>query len=140
MDFTLGEDRQALVDVLGRMLRERYSIDRRRSASRQAPGHDSETWAQLAELGAIGALFSEARGGFGGSPFDVIAVFETLGHALVGEPALPVLMAGSVVPADAVETIIAGASIVVPAFYEPQSRYDWQDVEPVRSRAATAGV
>ena len=128
MDFTLGEDRQALVDILGRSLRERYGIERRRAAAREAPGHDRETWRQLAEIGAVGALFDEARGGYGGSPFDVIAVFETIGHALVGEPLLPVLMAGSVLPTAILGQVIAGDRIVAVALYEQQARYDWTDV------------
>ena len=134
MDFTLGEDRQALVDVLSRSLRERYSIARRRAAAKDAPGHDRETWGQLAEIGAIGALFDEARGGFGGSPFDVVAVFETLGNALVGEPMLATLMAGSVLPTDTLEGVIAGETISTIALYEPQSRYDWTDVQTRATR------
>lgn len=134
MDFTLGDDRQALVDVLGRMLRERYSVERRKTAAREAPGHDPQTWAQLVELGAIGVLFPEESGGFGGSAFDVMAVFETLGQALVGEPVLPVLMAGSVLPERELEGILAGSAIVVPAFYEPQGRYDWGNVQTLASR------
>lgn len=128
MDFTLGDDRQALVDVLGRSLRERYGIERRRAAAREAPGHDRDTWRQLAELGAIGALFDADRGGFGGAPFDVTAVFETTGHALLGEPLLPVLMAGQALPDATLEAVIAGERVVGIALYEPQSRYDWRNV------------
>ena len=131
MDFTLGEDRQALVDVLGRLLRERYSIDLRTKATRETASHDAATWRQLADVGAIGALFAPEQGGFGGSPFDVIAVFETLGQSLVAEPVLPVLMAGTVLARGAPEllpAIVAGDRIVSVAFHEPHSRYDVSDV------------
>lgn len=139
MDFTLGEDRQALVDVLGRFLRERYTIALRRDAAREAPGHDRATWSQLAEIGAIGALFSPDHGGFGGSPFDVTAVFEALGSALVAEPVLPVLMAGNVLAQtrpDVLEAVIAGERIVAIALYEAQARYDWRTIA---TRAARDG-
>jgi alkylation response protein AidB-like acyl-CoA dehydrogenase len=49
---------------------------------------------QFAELGAIGALFPEAEGGFGGAGFDVAVVFEALGRGLVVEPFLGALVVG----------------------------------------------
>ena len=128
MDFTLSDDRQALVDVMSRFLRDRYSVAKRRSAATDAPGHDKQIWAQLAEIGVIGALFNPERGGFGGSPFDVLAVFECLGQSLVGEPMLSALMAGSVLPDALLERLISGEQIIGVALFEPQSRYDWRDV------------
>ena len=136
MDFSLGDDRQALVDVLRRFLRERYSLDIRSRTTREQTSHDRETWRGLADIGAIGALFAPELGGFGGSPFDVAAVFETLGRSLVSEPVLPVLMAGTVLARSApslMPDIIAGDRIIAVGFYEPQSRYDAHDV---RTRAA----
>ena len=127
MDFTLSDDRQALVDVLGRFIRERYTLALRHKASQDAPGHDQATWQQLAEIGVIGALFDEEFGGFAGSPYDLIAIFETLGHGLVSEPVMPVLMAGTILEQarpDLLEDIIAGQSIVVPALFEAGGRYD----------------
>ena len=56
-----------------------------RSADR-TKGWSAEHWAALAELGIPAALFDEAAGGFGGTGFDVGAVFEQLGRALVVEP------------------------------------------------------
>ena len=49
---------------------------------------------RFAELGAIGALFPEADGGFGGAGFDVAVVFEALGSGLVVEPFLGALVVG----------------------------------------------
>ena len=127
MDFTLSEDQQSLVDVLARFSRERYGIAKRTAAAGAESGHDVATWAQLAELGVIGMLFSPEVGGYGGNAFDIMAVFETLGHGLVGEPVLPALLAGTVLAAagsDALDRLIDGSAIAVPAFYEPTSRYD----------------
>ncbi|MEC9433255.1 MAG: acyl-CoA dehydrogenase family protein [Pseudomonadota bacterium] len=139
MDFTLGEDRQALVDTLTRFLRDRRGLEARRAAAGAAPWHDRETWAGLAELGAIGALFPEEAGGFGGDPFDVTAVFETLGAALAAEPMLPALMAGTVfalAAPDRLEGLIAGGRLTTVAFHEPHARYDVSDVRATAVRTA----
>lgn len=127
MDFTLSDDRQALVDVLSRFIRERYNLTLRRTASQDAPGHDQGTWQQLAEIGVIGALFDPDVGGFAGNPYDLIAIFETLGHGLVAEPVMPVLMAGTILEKarpDLLEDVISGEKIVVPALFEAAGRYD----------------
>jgi alkylation response protein AidB-like acyl-CoA dehydrogenase len=122
VDFTLSDDRRMLVDTLDRFLRDRYSIDHRRKAAAGAPGHDPATWAALAELGAIGALFTERQGGLGGDPFDVIAVFEAAGTALLGEPLLPVLMSGRVLAeagSPQLDKVLSGETIITFAHDEP---------------------
>lgn len=137
MDFSLGEDRQALVDVVSRLARERYSIALRSRAAEAAPGHDPAFWKALAELGTIGALFPAEHGGFGGSAFDIMATFETLGHALVGEPVLAALMAGTVlthVEGASLDDLIAGTQKLAVAFYEPGGRYDSAVAETTAQR------
>ena len=135
MDFTLGDERQALVDSLGRLLRERHTVSRRTKAAQTDRGHDPEMWRYLSDIGAVGAMFAPEKGGFGGGAFDVTAVFETLGRSLVAEPVLPVLMAGTILSdwaPEEIEAIVAGSRIVAVGLYEPQSRYD---PEEVRTRA-----
>jgi alkylation response protein AidB-like acyl-CoA dehydrogenase len=56
-------------------------------------------------------------------------VFECLGHGLAGEPMLAALMAGGLLPPDELAPVIAGERVVGVGFWEPQSRYDWRDVE-----------
>ncbi len=141
MDFTLSDDRQALVDVLSRFIRERYSLSLRRNASQDAPGHDSGTWQQLAEIGVIGALFDPEVGGYAGTPYDLIAIFETLGHGLVAEPVMPVLMAGTILAEtrpDLLEDVISGEAIVVPALFEAAGRYDHTIVQTRAAKSGTA--
>src|ERR1700761_1967095 len=94
MDFHHSEDRQMLADTLGRYLQQRYPIDARNRISASDEGWSREHWAALAELGVVGALFGEEAGGFGGTGFDIAAVFEQFGKALVVEPFLGTLMAG----------------------------------------------
>jgi len=118
MDFNHTEERRMLADSLRRTL---------------ARGAD---WATLAELGVLGALFSEAEGGFGGAGFDIAVVFEELGRAGCTEPVLEAGLAGGLLAdvgrGDLVETIIAGDLKVTLGWQEPGLRYD---LGPLSTRA-----
>lgn len=94
MNFEHTEDRRMLADSLNRFIAEQYAFDKRDRIAKSAHGFSPEIWQQFAELGVIGALFSEADGGFGGAGFDVAVVFESLGRGLVVEPLLGAVMAG----------------------------------------------
>ena len=94
MDFSLGEDRQMLVDTLGRFLAGNFDWKTRETVIETAEGWSRPVWAQLAELGVIGALFDEASGGFGGSAFDIGVVFAEVGKVLAVGPFLGTLLAG----------------------------------------------
>ena len=133
MDFHHSEDRQMLADTLGRYLQQRYPIDVRNAISGSDEGWSREHWAALAELGIVGALFGEEAGGFGGTGFDIAAVFEQLGKSLVVEPFLGALLAGrALAKAGGQEAligeVIAGTTLVAFAHEEPQSRYDLAEV------------
>ncbi|MBS0365342.1 MAG: acyl-CoA dehydrogenase family protein [Proteobacteria bacterium] len=143
MDFTHPEDRQMLADALGRYLQQRYTIDTRHRISQSQSGWSQEQWAGFAQLGAIGALFDEAAGGFGGGGFDVAVVFEQLGKALVVEPFLGTLMAGRILVRAGgqqalLEETIAGSQVLAFAHQEPQARYDLADIA-ARARPAADG-
>ncbi len=94
MNFEHTDDRRMLADTLVRALRDGYAIDTRNAGAYGEAGYDPAVWTQLNELGIVSALFDEAAGGFGGSGFDIMVVFEALGRALVVEPFLGALMAG----------------------------------------------
>ena len=94
MNFDHTDDRRMLADTLVRALRDGYPIDTRNAGAYSDAGYDPAVWQQLTELGIVSALFDEAAGGFGGSGFDIMVVFEALGRALVVEPFLGALMAG----------------------------------------------
>ncbi|PTQ62454.1 alkylation response protein AidB-like acyl-CoA dehydrogenase [Sphingomonas aurantiaca] len=94
MNFDHTDDRRMLADTLVRALRDGYPIDTRNAGAYSDVGYDPAVWQQLTELGIVSALFDEAAGGFGGSGFDIMVVFEALGRALVVEPFLGALMAG----------------------------------------------
>ena len=110
MDFNHTEERRMLADSL------------RRSLERGAD------WAALAELGVLGALFTEDEGGFGGQGFDIAVVFEELGRAGSEAPVLEAGLAGGLLAdcgrTDLVERIIGGEMKVALAHAEPGMRYD----------------
>ncbi|MEM9966752.1 MAG: acyl-CoA dehydrogenase [Pseudomonadota bacterium] len=137
MNFDLTEERQMLQDTLRRFLRENYDTATRNSILNSDSGWYSEIWAQLAELGVIGALFTEEQGGFGGRGFDIAVVFEELGRAGVVEPFLDTaVLAGGLVAdlgegdqKNLVEQVISGSCQMAFAHGEPSSRYDLNRVQ-----------
>jgi alkylation response protein AidB-like acyl-CoA dehydrogenase len=115
MNFEHTDDRRMLADTLARALRDGYPIETRNAGAYGETGYDPAVWAQLSELGIVAALFDEAAGGFGGSGFDIIVVFEALGRALAVEPFLGALMAGRALAAagghdEALAGIVSGVT------------------------------
>jgi len=137
MNFELTEERQMLQDTLRRYLREKYDTATRNKIIESDTGYSAAIWAELAELGVIGALFTEEQGGFGGKGFDLTTVFEELGRAGVVEPFLDTAVLAGGLIADLgnddqqahVEEIIAGSLQLAFAHGEPTSRYDLNRVQ-----------
>lgn len=147
MNFTHTEDRRMLADSLNRFVAEQYGIEQRNHLAYGAEGHSPALYAQFAELGAIGALFPEAVGGFGGSGFDISVVFEALGRGLVAEPLLGALVVGQALIAAGTEAqmrqlddIIAGSAIAALVHDEPGSHYELNKVTTTAVRTATGWV
>lgn len=146
MDFEPSDDQRMLADSLQRFLRERYPFAERQRISASPAGADAQVWRQLAEIGALGALFGEADGGYGGSGFDVALVFEALGRSLVVEPLCGALMAGQALaacgarqaPAE-LEALIRGERIVLLALEEGDTGAEPARVG-LRAQAGPAGT
>jgi alkylation response protein AidB-like acyl-CoA dehydrogenase len=137
MNFDLTEERQMLQDTLRRYLSDRYSTEVRNGIVDSDAGMSADIWAELAELGVIGALFSEEQGGFGGAGFDISVVFEELGRAGVVEPFLDTaVLGGGLIAAlgdaaqqEMIEEIIGGSLHLAFAHGEPAARFDLSHVE-----------
>lgn len=134
MDFTHPEQRQMLADTIQRYLFDRYPLEIRHRIAESDEGWSRTQWAAMAELGILGALFSEKSGGFGGSGFDIAITFEQLGRALVVEPFLGMLMAGRALEiaggqSDLICKVLEGESILAFAPYEFAGRYDLGNVQ-----------
>ena len=147
MNFTHTEDRRMLADSLNRFVSEQYGIEHRNQLAYGAEGHSPALYAQFADLGAIGALFPEEVGGFGGSGFDISVVFESLGRGLVAEPLLGALVVGQALIAagtesqkQKLEAIVAGTAMAALAHDEPGSHYELNNVGATAAKTATGWV
>ena len=143
MNFEHTEDRRMLADSLNRFIAEQYGFEARNRIAQSKEGFSPAIWRQFAELGVIGALFSEADGGFGGAGFDLAVVFEALGRGLVVEPLLGAVMAGEAISAAGNEAqktkladIVSGATLAAFAHDEPESHYE---LSRVQTRAERSG-
>lgn len=138
MDFSQTEERQMLQDTLTRWLAENYDAAQRLKHAYDAPFHDVNAWAALCELGMLQALVGEDAGGFGGTGFDLMAVFEPLGHANCPEPVLGALMAARLLEAAGadLEPLLSGARRYAVAIGEPDAPYS---LDHLTARAAAQG-
>jgi alkylation response protein AidB-like acyl-CoA dehydrogenase len=144
MNFEHTEDRRMLADTLNRFIGEQMGIEARHTAAASPLGYSAEAWRGLAEIGALGALFPEADGGFGGEGFDVAVVFEALGRGLVIEPCLGTLVVGRAIAAagtDAQKHHLAGLTdggmIAAMAFDEMGAHHELAHVATTATRTAT---
>ncbi|MEG0142198.1 MAG: acyl-CoA dehydrogenase, partial [Comamonas sp.] len=126
---------------------EQYGIEHRNQLAYGAEGHSPALYAQFADLGAIGALFPEEEGGFGGSGFDISVVFESLGRGLVAEPLLGALVVGQALISAGIESqkqkleaIVAGTVMAALAHDEPGSHYELNNVSATAAKTATGWV
>ncbi|MEM6462876.1 MAG: acyl-CoA dehydrogenase family protein [Pseudomonadota bacterium] len=137
MDFNHTEDRVMLKDMVSRFLADNYPLEERHKAAESSEGFSREKWQAFAELGLIGALFSEEHGGFGGAGFDISVLFEELGRGLAVEPFLASAVLGGGALAQLgdqeqtklIADVIAGDKLLALAHGEPDSRYDYSHVE-----------
>lgn len=147
MDFTLTEERSMLREMLGRFLAESYEHEMRQKLLASGQSHSAETFASLAELGILGALFREAQGGFGGEGFDIAVVFEELGRVGSIEPILGnAVLAGHLLATlgqgaqdEMIGSVISGETVLAFAHAEAGSRFDLSHVQ-VKADTAAGGI
>ena len=144
MNFEHTEDRRMLADTLNRFIGEQMDIEARHRASASPLGHSAEAWRGLTEIGAMGALFPESDGGFGGDGFDVAVVFEALGRGLVIEPMLGTLVVGRALAAAGqaahqahLTRLIEGGVTAAMALDEANAHHELAHVATTALRTAT---
>jgi alkylation response protein AidB-like acyl-CoA dehydrogenase len=148
MDFNHNEDRRMLENTLSRYVREQYDFETRMKIAGEDENYSAAKWAELAELGIIGALFTEEDGGFGGKGFDLMVVFEQLGRGIVVEPFLGTAILGGGLVADLgndtqkamLDDVIAGGKMLAFAHGEPTSRYSLSDVTTTATKSGDGWV
>ena len=147
MNFEHSEDRRMLADSLNRFVSEQFTTEQRNTVAYGAAGHSPQLYAQLADIGAIGALFPESAGGLGGAGFDISLVFECLGRGLLTEPLLGALLVGQglVLAGNAAQQallpdIIEGKLLAAFAHDEPGSHYERSNVSTQADKSTNGWV
>ena len=147
MNFEHSEDRRMLADSLNRFVSEQFTTEQRNTVAYGAAGHSPQLYAQLADIGAIGALFPESAGGLGGAGFDISLVFECLGRGLLTEPLLGALLVGQglVLAGNAAQQallpdIIDGKLLAAFAHDEPGSHYERSNVSTQADKSTNGWV
>ena len=143
MDFNLSKEQELLRDGLTKFLSTRYDLEKSRSAAKTGAGWQPEIWRAFAdELGILGATLPEDAGGIGGGPVELMVITEALGHALVVEPYVDVVVvaggllqrAGGEYAASLLEKVVEGTAIVALAAGEPDTGDHWQTVATTAER------
>jgi alkylation response protein AidB-like acyl-CoA dehydrogenase len=95
MNFGLSEEQRLLDASVRRFLAERLPLARVRELRDDEQAFDGAAWKELAALGVVGCLVSEAHGGAGLGVLDAAVIATALGH---GAAPLPFLSSAVVAP------------------------------------------
>ncbi len=93
-------------------------LKRVRSLRFTEPGFDRTIWREMCDMGWLGLLAPEDRGGSGLGVQEFCALTEELGAALIPEPLIPAAMAALLLPADQLAEAMTGERIILPAWQE----------------------
>jgi pimeloyl-CoA dehydrogenase small subunit len=137
MDFDLSAEQELLRDNVARLMKDRYGFEARKTYQATPQGWSEALWRDYAEMGLLGAPFSEADGGFGGGAVETMIVMQEFGKALALEPYLQtVVLCGALLKlgasaerrAELIGAIAAGDLRLSFAHAEKQSGFDLGDV------------
>ena len=144
MDFSFTEEQNLLRNSVQKFLQNSYDFETRRKVARSETGWRKEIYAQLAEMGLLGATIPEDFGGLGGSAVESMIISEEFGKALVIEPYLQnaVIAAGflkaggsNAQKEELLPAIAGGESIFAFAYAEPQGRYNLADLKTTATKS-----
>ena len=137
MDFELSGEQQMLRDNVARLMKDRCGFEARKGYQASPHGWSDALWGEYADMGLLGAPFSEDDGGFGGGAVETMIVMEEFGKALALEPYLQtVVLCGALIKhgaspekrAELIGKIATGELRLSFAHTERQSGYDLNDV------------
>ncbi|QFG24532.1 acyl-CoA dehydrogenase family protein [Actinomadura sp. WMMB 499] len=92
MDFTLGEELEAVRDLARRILTDHATPERLRAA--EETGVDEALWKELAAAGLLGVALPESAGGAGLGLSGLCVLLEEQGRTVAPVPLWPALVAG----------------------------------------------
>jgi len=138
MNFDLSEEQELFTSTVERFTAP-IDVEARHRLRGLETGYSPARWAELAELGLIALAVGEEQGGMGGSLLDLALVGEALGKGNAPDPwiengvlAAKLLAAGGA--SEALESVIAGESVVAIAWAERSRRYNWVDRDGLELR------
>lgn len=119
MDFNFSEDQLAINEAAREMLVETATPESYRKMIDAGDARDADRWQTIVEMGLIGMLAPEDRGGLGLGLVDLIAIAEVAGYVALPEPLIE--QAGIVVPLLArleddlgwLDRVLGGATIAI---------------------------
>ncbi len=149
MDFDFTDEQRQLDDTVRRLVKDQYTLEKRKSYMASAEGFSRSLWARYAEIGLLGLPFAEDYGGFGGTGVETMIVMESFGRGLVLEPYLAtVILGGGLVAAagsdaqkrEVLPAIAEGKLFLAFAHGERQARYALADVATEAKRQGAGYV
>jgi alkylation response protein AidB-like acyl-CoA dehydrogenase len=93
-------------------------LKRIRALRYNEPGFDRAVWRQMCELGWVALRVPDAAGGSGLGLREYCALAEECGAGLLPEPLIPCSLAARVLAGATLERLIAGDTIIIPAWQE----------------------
>jgi alkylation response protein AidB-like acyl-CoA dehydrogenase len=143
MDIQFTEEQALLRSSVQRLLRNQYDFKARRKMVASEDGFSRKQWQVFAELGLLGAPFSEEAGGLGGGALSTMIIMQEFGRQLVVEPFMEtIVVAGQLIEQVGSEEqkraflsdIVAGKTIWTLAWTEKGSRFDLANVTTTARR------
>lgn len=138
MDLDLSDEQRLLKDSVDGLLNRRYpDLKARQTLAKEPKGYSSAIWKELADQGLLAIPFSEADGGIGGGPVELMIVGEAIGRSLALEPYIATVVLGGGLLRHAASAeqrarilpdVISGTSTLAFAHQEPQARWNLADV------------
>lgn len=138
MDFDLSDEQKLIADNVARLMKDKYGFEQRKVYGAATNGFGEELWRQYADLGLLGAPFSEEDGGYGGGAVEIMLTQEAFGRALTLEPFFAtIVLAGGALRhgatakerAELIPEIASGELRLALAHAEPQSGWNIFDVK-----------
>ncbi|MEO3822644.1 acyl-CoA dehydrogenase family protein [Actinomadura sp. B10D3] len=93
MDFTLGEELEAVRDLARRVFTDRATQARIKAAEESEDGFDEDLWRELGETGLLGVALPEPLGGAGLGAAGLAVLLEEQGRTVAPVPIWPAVVA-----------------------------------------------
>lgn len=135
MNFSLNDEQRLLSESASRFVRDRYSLEARRTLIASDTGFDEDNWRHMAEMGWLALSIPESGGGLGGSTCDLAILMLELGRGCYLEPFISTavlgagLLEGSPLGAELLPQVVEGTLRLAFAHSESGADFDL-DMKP----------